>query len=128
MLNNWLNHLRNILKLKLFYTLSYHKLKLKLSKNPRKGICEACGKRGWTNRHHWAYKYSYREVRKQNMLALNYTTEVCYPDHEVAEAIRRLFNIDQNVKIVTTSLIVKKLIELRTKAIKDGESGWKRRI
>jgi len=128
MLRNILERLRNALEYRPWYTLSYGKLKLKLSFNPRKGTCLACGKKCWTNIHHWQYKYHYSEVRKQNRLALNYTTEVCYPDHQLAEAVRRLFDIDENIKLTTSNPIIKKLVELRTRAIKDGEMGWKKRV
>ena len=128
MLENIMKRFRNLLEFRLWYTLSYHRLKLKLPKNPRVSVCEACGKHCWTNIHHWLYKYTYREVNKDNRLALNYTTEVCYPDHQLGEALRRLFNVDPKIKVKTTNVLVKRLIELRTEAIERGEQGWKKRV
>jgi len=128
MLENIMKRFRNLLEFRLWYTLSYHKMKLKLAKNPRKGVCECCQKKCWTNIHHWLYRYTYTDVRKNNRLALNYTTEVCYPDHELGEALRRLFNVDAKMKIRTSNVLVKRLIELRAEAIARGETGWKKRV
>jgi len=64
--------------------------------NPRKGVCEACGKsvaKGeikLTALHHWWYAYRVKTVRENPLLALENTSELCYGCHEVADAIRAL--------------------------------------
>ena len=103
-----------------WFSLSYHRLKLKLNFNPRSGICKACGRRGFTNIHHWRYAFTYPEIYRNNKLALLNTTELCYPDHDLGDAMRKLFNIDPDLKIVTRSKILNKLIELRAKALREG--------
>jgi hypothetical protein len=71
----------------------------------RTGICTCCGKKGWTARHHWKYEFSVKEVRKNPLLALKNTTELCYPTcHDVANAMNLIKKTD--VKIIL------KLLEL----------------
>jgi len=120
MIENLKKLIRNILEFKTWFTLSYHRLKLKLPFNPRKGICKACGRRCFSNIHHWLYRYTYSEIYRDNKLALKYTTELCYPDHDLGDAMRKLFNIDPDLKIVTRSKILNKLIELRAQALREG--------
>ena len=115
MLENLTAKLKNILEF--WFTLSYHRLKLKFSKNPRTGFCMACGKRAYTNIHHWRYAYTYTEIRADNRLAMRNTTELCYPDHDLGDALRKLFNADPDLKLVTRSKLLNKLIELRRKAL-----------
>ena len=64
--------------------------------DPRRGICEACGKskeRGeikMTALHHWWYAYQPKTVKKNPLLALENTSELCYYCHQLADAIRAL--------------------------------------
>jgi hypothetical protein len=119
MLENLKAKLENLLHYR-WYTLSYHRLKLKFSYNPRTGVCQACGTKGFTARHHWKYAYTYTEIRQDQRRALHYTSELCYPDHDLGDGMRRLFNVDPDLKIVSKSKILNKLVELRAKALKEG--------
>jgi len=64
--------------------------------NPRRGVCEACGKsreRGEiksTAIHHWYYAYKAKTVKENPILALENTSELCYSCHRKADAIREL--------------------------------------
>jgi len=64
--------------------------------DPRKGVCEACGKSKAlgeiriTALHHWFYKYQPKTIREKPMLALENTSELCFYCHELADAIRAL--------------------------------------
>ena len=72
----------------------------------RTGVCECCGKEGFTARHHWVYKYKVKEVRKNPLLALENTTELCYPKcHDVANALNLIHKIPIE--------IIKKLEQLK---------------
>jgi len=65
--------------------------------DPRKGICQACGKSKVaceiknTALHHWWYAYAPQTVKNNPILALENTSELCYYCHELADAIRTLF-------------------------------------
>lgn len=60
----------------------------------RKGRCEACGRlRGegeikWTSRHHFKYAYELNTVRKNPLLALENSVELCWSDHQIADSLR----------------------------------------
>jgi hypothetical protein len=65
--------------------------------DPRKGICEACGKSVEreeiknTALHHWFYAYAPKTVKENPMLALDNTSELCYYCHvQLADPIRAL--------------------------------------
>jgi hypothetical protein len=104
-----------------WYTLNYHGTRLKLPFNPRKNQCACCDRRGLTNIHHWLYRYSRKQVMQNNMLALNYTTEVCFTCHELANSLRKLFTESPNMTIKKPSPIIEKLLELRKTALEKGE-------
>ena len=77
----------------------------------RTGICACCGKKGWTARHHWIYKYKVSEVRKNPKLALENTTELCYPTcHDVANSCNLLER--------TKPEVIEKLKALRARDLK----------
>ena len=117
MIENWLEKLENWLEK---YRLNYHRLRLKLKKNPRDQVCECCNFHGWTNIHHWRYAYTYAQIRENNSLALRYTTELCFRCHMIADAIRVVEEAkEQHPKIV------RKLYELREKALKTGAKNEK---
>jgi len=64
--------------------------------DPRKGKCMACGKskaKGEiksTCLHHWWYEFKPATVKKNPILALRNTSELCYYCHQLADAIRAL--------------------------------------
>lgn len=64
--------------------------------DPRKGVCQACGKskhRGeikYTCLHHWWYEFKPATVKKNPILVLKNTSELCYYCHQLADAIRTL--------------------------------------
>jgi hypothetical protein len=64
--------------------------------DPRKGVCQACGKskeRGeikYTVLHHWYYEFQPKTVKKNPILVLKNTSELCYYCHQLADAIRAL--------------------------------------
>jgi len=64
--------------------------------DPRKGVCDACGKskhRGEihsTALHHWWYEFAPKTVKENPVLALKNTSELCYYCHQLADAIRAL--------------------------------------
>lgn len=80
------------------YAVRYQKstIMVPYPRNPRKGICEGCGrKRGdeikTTQLHHWYYAYETKTVKKNPLLALENTVEVCFnPCHKAADALRAL--------------------------------------
>lgn len=63
--------------------------------DPRKRKCSACGKIvgediKMTAMHHWWYAYAPKTVKKNPLLALENTSELCYYCHQLADAIRAL--------------------------------------
>ena len=64
--------------------------------DPRKGICQACGKskaKGeikYTCLHHWWYEFKPATVKENPILVLKNTSELCYYCHQLADAIRAL--------------------------------------
>jgi len=81
-------NIRNILSK---FTVTYKKMKVYLKKKPRKGICEACGRKMKTQRHHWFYRFKKIEVKKNPELALLCTNEYCFTCHRLADVIRKWF-------------------------------------
>ena len=66
-----------------------------LPADPRKHKCACCGKVVGveikvTALHHWWYAYQPETVRKNPILVLDNTIEVCFGCHQVADAIRAL--------------------------------------
>jgi hypothetical protein len=63
-------------------------------RNPRKGICEVCGRSidkkeiKTTQLHHWVYKYETETVKKNPLLALENTIEVCFGCHKICDWLR----------------------------------------
>lgn len=81
------------------YAVIYKKKKIfiPLPKNPRRGICDGCGRTKSsgeikvTQLHHWIYAYSLKKVKENPSLALNFTNEFCYnPCHRAGDAFRML--------------------------------------
>lgn len=72
--------------------------------DPRKGICMGCGKSKHkiingepeikiTALHHWKYAYSPETVKKNPILVLENTVEVCFACHKVADALREMLHM-----------------------------------
>jgi hypothetical protein len=67
-----------------------------LQEDPRKGVCEACGKSitngeiKMTALHHWWYEFQPKTVKENPILATKNTSELCFGCHQVADAIRAL--------------------------------------
>jgi len=72
----------------------------------RKGKCKACPRKGFTSLHHWKYAYKIDEIRKNKLLALKNTTELCYPCHELANALRKVS--EANLKLVDKLYMLRK--------------------
>lgn len=66
---------------------------------------------------HNCYRYTYTEIRQDWRLALKFTTELCYPCHDLGDRLRGLYNVDPDLQLKTRSKILNKLIELRKKAL-----------
>lgn len=64
--------------------------------DPRKGVCQACGKSKAegeikvTFLHHWWYEFKPSTIKKNPILVLKNTSELCYYCHQLADAIRAL--------------------------------------
>jgi hypothetical protein len=62
----------------------------------RKGKCDACGRTvakqeiRTTQRHHTKYAYELETVKKNPVLALDNSLELCFSDHVIADALRGL--------------------------------------
>jgi len=81
------------------YGVTYKRTRIRVpcKENPRRGICEGCGRRikrkeiKVTQIHHWFYAYLLRTVKKNPKLALENTNEFCFnPCHRSADALRML--------------------------------------
>jgi hypothetical protein len=83
-----------------------------LDEDPRKGVCEACGrsvKRGEiknTALHHFCYKYKPETVKKNPKLALENTVELCFSCHRIADALRNLFSVKNDETILKVLLLM----------------------
>lgn len=69
----------------------YKKTKIILNFPPRKGVCDACGRKGRTQRHHWKYAFQKHDVKQNPKLVLKYTREYDFHCHQLADVIRRGF-------------------------------------
>ena len=77
--------------------------------NPRKGVCDGCGRRvgmeiKTTQLHHWIYQFETKTVRQNPQLALKNSNEFCFnPCHKAADALRSLAEINPSKhKVVVT--------------------------
>ena len=70
------------------YKVRYRRTTVLLPFNPRTGVCVVCGKKRKTNIHHHRYEFKTSEVKKNPLLALENTFEVCFnPCHRLANAV-----------------------------------------
>ena len=73
--------------------------------DPRQGICHACGKTirsgdiKTTQCHHYRYAYKPKTVRKHPEKAVENILELCFYDHQIADALRVIHNAD-NARVV----------------------------
>lgn len=78
------------------YGVTYQKTRILVPypRNPRTGICKVCGRskaKGeikTTQLHHWFYAYETKTVKKNPLLALENTIEVCFRCHKIADWLR----------------------------------------
>lgn len=80
--------------------------------NPRKGICECCGKSihkidsdgkpeiKLTQLHHWMYAHTPEAVKKNPLLVLDNTVEVCFTCHQVADGLRAITKLNDINRVV----------------------------
>lgn len=67
--------------------------------DPRKGVCDACGKskaKGeikMTMLHHWKYAYKAVTVIKNPILVLENTSELCFACHMIADGFRNIMKL-----------------------------------
>ena len=54
------------------------------------GVCQACKTKGRTELHHTRYAYSTKMVRAHPLMVLDFTIELCYLCHKVADYLRNL--------------------------------------
>lgn len=80
------------------YTVRYKTITVYFDKNPRTGKCKCCDKKAKTQLHHWKYKYTIKEVKKNPKLALENTTELCYFCHRVANALKFVLEQKERIK------------------------------
>ena len=110
---------RNILAKFVAY---YKGIKLRFKKNPRKGRCECCGRRGRTQIHHWVYLEPKEKVKKNPKLALKGTSELCPTCHRLADALVKFieewpYDIYEHYFWEVLEDRFWKLLDLRRKAI-----------
>lgn len=77
---------------KKIYTLKYRRYTIRLDFNPRKGICQCCGKKGLTNMHHWKYEFTTKAVKEDNSLALKNVSELCFVCHNLANDAKHILD------------------------------------
>jgi len=77
-------------------------------------ICDVCGKDMVSGEiksvqgHHWIYKYSISEVKKNPELALENRSYLCYFDHKLADALRTISELkpDQLKRVTKAALLM----------------------
>lgn len=74
----------------------YRRTPIHLPFNPRKGICEVCGRRvgegeiSKTDLHHFFYAYPTSYVRKHPIKVLDNSVECCFTCHGVLDSFRKI--------------------------------------
>lgn len=82
------------------YLIDYQgkKFWVELDSPPKKGVCQACGKRVGkdikiTALHHFCYSYSKKQIAKDPKLALENTAELDFPHHKLGNALMNLLSV-----------------------------------
>lgn len=90
-----------------------------LSFDPRKGICQGCGKSvekqeiKLTALHHWKYAYQPETVQKNPVLVLENTSEFCFACHQIADGLRSIMKFTSNEKVINVSTLMPKELKER---------------
>jgi len=91
--------------------------------DPRKGVCSACGKSTHvigedgkpeiktTQIHHWKYAFHPDTVRKNPILILENTSELCFTCHQIADDLRSITKYSAERTVNVIKLIPKDLRE-----------------
>ena len=95
--------------------------------DPRKGICQCCGKSKHrimpdgkpeiksTQIHHWRYAFQPETVKKNPILILENTSELCFPCHQVADGLRSITKMSTERTVGVIMLMPKELKERITR-------------
>jgi hypothetical protein len=75
-----------------------------LTEKARKGICACCGKKGFTSLHHWKYAFTLKQIRKMSPLAILNTSELCFTCHNIANAMRKIYEAPKEIVIKLNEL------------------------
>ena len=82
------------------YSVDYQgkKIYVELDEPPKKGVCEACGKRVGeeikiTQTHHFKYAFSKKQIAKDPSLALKNTAELDFFHHKLGNALMNLLSV-----------------------------------
>lgn len=67
-------------------------------------MCQACGRIGRVELHHWRYAYQTKVVRKMPQLALDNTTWLCFACHNVADAVRKVADASVTLRMKLANL------------------------
>jgi len=84
--------------------IKYRKLTVEVEgERPKK--CSICGKEfKKIDLHHFKYEFTTEQVRKNPQLALKNTIPVCYYDHRIADAIRKVMDNPERSKKIAKLL------------------------
>jgi len=83
--------------------------------SPREGKCDCCGRSRAdkeikrTALHHWKYAYHHNTIKKKPLLVLKNVNEFCFSCHNIADALRSLFEKNRGTKdwyLVKTALLM----------------------
>lgn len=89
--------------------------------DPRKGVCVSCGKSKHrmtedgkpeiktTQIHHWRYAYQPETVKKNPILILENTSELCFPCHQIADGLRNILRMSPERAVRVAKLMPKEL-------------------
>lgn len=90
---------KNVLPIQTVGYGEHHKIRVKIPYPVRKGVCQVCGKsvaKGEikvTQIHHFKYAYRNETVKKNPLLALENTIEVCYGCHQILDGLRAILRM-----------------------------------
>lgn len=97
------------------YSVTYQKLKVRIPypRNPRLGTCVACGRTKEsgeikvTQLHHTTYAHKKTKVKKNPLLALDNTLELCFFDHMTADGLRLMLVMGSSEKLKHPKIILR---------------------